>query len=128
MESKSKTEDGITELVQEAMDEVKEQMIGVLSKQLGESTGLLQLEQVKNRKHWWQLWKPRWRYPQLESTIKLNIESGTSMPKREGRVIKAKHSPEYEPNIKTKGGRVVRQVPRQLKKIREGQEAVDDTV
>lgn len=117
---KSKTEEEVIALVQEKMDEAMKDMVTVLSEQMDGMLGI-NIVRAKNRTHWWQFWKPKWRYPQFESDIKVNVEPGSSLPKREGRVIKAKSQAEYEPNISTKGGRVVRQIPRQLKKIKEAQ-------
>lgn len=45
----------------------------------------------------------------------------TEQPK--GRVVKATARPEYTPDTKRHGGRVVKQMPRQLRKIKEGQES-----
>lgn len=41
-----------------------------------------------------------------------------------GHVVKSKGAPEYNPNTKRTGGRVVKQMPKQLRKIKEGQEDV----
>lgn len=43
---------------------------------------------------------------------------------KQGRVIKAKTAPEYEPGQSNKGGRVVRHIPKQLKKMKEAQSEV----
>lgn len=83
---------------------------------------LVELVRVKNRNHWWELWKPRYRWPQLESAMNIKVEPGSSLPTR-GRVTKVTSPPEYDPTKKVKGGRVTKTMPRQLKKIKEGQES-----
>lgn len=87
------------------------------------ATELVELIRVKNRKHWWQLWKPKYYYPQLEGVFDLEVDIARSIPKQ-GRVIKAKTAPEYEPGLSNKGGRVVRHIPKQLKKMKEAQSEV----
>lgn len=43
-----------------------------------------------------------------------------------GRVIKVTAPPVYDPEIKRKGGRMVKRMPRQLQKIKQGQETPRD--
>jgi hypothetical protein len=57
----------------------------------------------------------------LGTTIESPIE-------KNGRVVKVKGAAEYDPSQKTGGGRVVRGMPKQLRKIKEGQEAPSDEV
>lgn len=121
---KNKTEEEVIALVQEKMDEAKKSMIAEFSKQMDGVLGL-NIERVSNRKYWWCLWMPKWRYPQLESDIKVSVEPGTSLPKQ-GRVVQAKTQAEYTPGASNKGGRVVRQIPRQLKKIKDAQDGKNE--
>jgi len=88
---------------------------------------------AKNRIHRWWLINVR-RYPSdkvfcygsLKGNFKLNVDINQSTPK-EGRVTKITAPPEFDPDApKKKGGHVVRRMPKQLKKIKEGQEARDD--
>lgn len=89
------------------------------------STELVNLLRVKNRNHWWEVWRPKYRYPELDSNIDFKVDLDKSMPKV-GRVIKATARPEYDPTNRPKGGRVTKAMPRQLRKIKEGQEAQHD--
>lgn len=80
-----------------------------------------------NRKQWWQFWKPKYYYPELEGEYELKVEAGTSAPK--GRVVTVTTRAEYDFEKASKpreGGRVVKLMPRQLKKIKDGQEVTRD--
>lgn len=80
---------------------------------------------TKKRRYWWQFWLPKQSIADQNVELKQFVTKLSGTPDvfkgKSGRVIKAKHSLEYEPNISTKGGRVVRQIPKQLKKIKEAQ-------
>lgn len=52
----------------------------------------------------------------------LNEPTKGTLKPREGRVVKSKGAPAYQLDQKRKGGRVVRIMPQQLRKIKEGQE------
>lgn len=75
------------------------------------------------KRKWWKFWAPKYTYPDLESDIKLNVDVGKSMPVRSGQVVRVKSAPVYDPDYKAKGGHVTRTMPRQLKKLKEAQEA-----
>lgn len=98
---------------------------------------------VRFRKYWWQFWLPKTVWivddnnvlrlydpikdrdlgkPGFESIYYRGEPLGA---KAGGRVVKAKSRPEYDPTPRT-GGRVRKTMPRQLRKIKEGQEATDD--
>lgn len=70
------------------------------------------------RKHWWEFWRPKyvWMVQKGDMLVADNVQ--------QGRVIKAKTAPAYEPGQSNKGGRVVRHIPKQLKKMKEAQSEV----
>lgn len=78
-----------------------------------------------------QKWYKRWLFKQ--SDVKLPEDAINDLLKTDekpvntpkGHVVKSKGAPDYQPNAKRQGGRVVRQMPKQLRKIKEGQEHVE---
>jgi hypothetical protein len=81
---------------------------------------------LRTNKKWWQFWIPEYvdildalvRDAQTASAVdSINNSSVIS-----GRVVKANARPEYDPTPRKKGGRVTKAMPRQLRKIKEGQE------
>lgn len=81
---------------------------------------------VKMRQHWWQFWLPKYSWLQVQGKATVltdnDVEPGDMLTvNNSGRVVKAKSRAEYEPNITTDGGRVVRTVPKGLRKIKEAQ-------
>jgi hypothetical protein len=89
---------------------------------------------ARNWLHKW--WLTRVRHIPVEKVVYLRAFKGNfdftvdlakSMPvPKQGRVVKATKAPEYEPVKSTKGGRVVRNIPKGLKKIKEAQEGKDE--
>lgn len=72
----------------------------------------------------WQHYHPLPPAPQIIDE-KLG-KSEVNEPKPKGRVVNIKKKPEYDPNAsKRRGGKVVKTMPKQLKKIKEGQEATN---
>ena len=49
-------------------------------------------------------------------------KSHHSKPKRAGRIVSIKAPAEYDPTPNKKGGRIIRIMPKQLKKIKDAQE------
>lgn len=87
---------------------------------------------LRVNKKWWQFWLPTYaniaddvvRQAVLPSTAD-SVLNSKELPKR-GRVVKVAAPPEYTPSAKHSGGRVIKAMPRQLKKIKEAQEKVAD--
>lgn len=48
------------------------------------------------------------------------------VPQPKGRVIKQTRAPEFNPDVKRGGGRIVKAMPRQLQKIKQAQEKFED--
>ena len=71
------------------------------------------MKNLKVREYWFQFWRPK-----LETAI---AETPPEEPNK-GRVLKSTHAPTYDPFQKTKGGRVVKAMPRNLQKLKEAQE------
>lgn len=79
----------------------------------------------KYRRYWWQLWLPKWTLVDeaIENEEAIADLSGTPEVFKGGRVTKVKSAPEYDPDNRVKGGKIVRTMPRQLRKLKEAQEA-----
>lgn len=79
-------------------------------------------------KKWWQFWLPRYvdvaeeviKGATLPSAVDCTLNSSAF---QKGRVVKAATPPDYDPDQPATGGRIVRVMPKQLKKIKEGQES-----
>lgn len=80
---------------------------------------------VPNRNHWWQIWKPQYRMEFISQTEQRAADGVTPSPEK-GRVVKVTAPPVYDPEVKRKGGRMVKRMPRQLQKIKQGQETPRD--
>jgi hypothetical protein len=115
-------------VVDRAIHKVLDSLKDGLTADYIESSGeLVALLRVRNRKHWWEFWKPKYRWPDLESKIDFIVDPKASIPAPlHGRVVKATARPEYTPDAKRTGGRVVRAMPQEIKRIKEGQEAPNE--
>ena len=58
--------------------------------------------------------------------VERDIESRHIAIDKKGRVVKVTAPPVYDPETKRKGGRMVKRMPRQLQKIKQGQETPRD--
>lgn len=85
---------------------------------------------ARNRLHRWWLTKVR-RIPAdkvfylsaFKGSFDFKVDPEQSMPvPHKGRVVKSVAAPEYDPDHKVTGGKVTRIMPRQLQKIKAGQE------
>jgi hypothetical protein len=81
-------------------------------------------------KQWWQFWLPR--YADIDASIVENaitpkrLDSILKGEQLQGRVVKSFSPPAYDPkHVTRKGGKVLKIMPRQLKKIKEAQEIHD---
>ena len=89
-------------------------------------------EEYRNKKGF-QVW--HWVTPYVENLgyrwelsypNKKSVTTNKSGVAKTGRVVQAKSKAEYTPGASNRGGRVVRQVPKQLKKIKDAQNEVRD--
>lgn len=77
------------------------------------------INQVKESLALWLYCVAEWLNPHIE----IDITEKFDLPKvKKGRVVKVTAPPEYSPETKRKGGRMVKRMPRQLQKIKAGQE------
>jgi hypothetical protein len=81
-------------------------------------------------KQWWQFWLPT--YVEIDEKVAREVrlpgvvDSILNSSALAGRIVKANARKEFEPFERRKGGRVVRNMPRQLKEIKEAQSAVPE--
>jgi hypothetical protein len=83
---------------------------------------------LPTNKKWWQFWLPKYIHVSEEAAKSAvwpsHVDSlnNSSVLKERGRVVTVKSAPEYTPDTTRKSGRMVRIMPRQLKKLKDGQE------
>ena len=79
--------------------------------------------QVDTRRRWWQLWKPKYVWTQTKG--EMLSENTIATPK--GKIVKAQPA-KFTPNNNRQGGRVVKAMPKDLRRMKEAQERPIETV
>lgn len=84
---------------------------------------------LKTTKKWWQFWIPQYVDIQealiRDAQLSITTDAINNTSILGGRILKTKSS-QYTPDNNIQGGRVVRTMPRELRKIKEGQEDVKE--
>lgn len=122
MNQKPKTEQEVIAIVNAAIEKMQNKMVEEINKQ---ASAFMGFKRVLNRRYWWEFWKPKYRYPELEGDYELKVNAGESLPvvnEPKGRVVKVTAPPEFDPEKPRTGGRVVKRMPRQLQQMKEAQE------